>query len=378
MKRFLAVLLAVMMFCIGCIAEDTSDFHGLGDPNLLQYVEDQVYTTLADDFDNEDYIIENVQAIYISDEYLEEYAFNSQANIFFGYTIAELKEEFKDSAYVFTLGDNNETVVEPFVGYDDTYDKIIRNVAIGAGVILVCMTVSVVTGGIGLSTVSLVFAASAKTGTTVALSSGLLGGVAAGAVKGLQTGDINEALKTAALTGSESFKWGAILGSVSGGLSKLRGIHKAAKAVEGAPQYQPGTVDIPNDVAQWQQAELRALNNYGGSEQLTYLGGKQVPFGTQGATRPDVVRVLGDHIEAIEVKYYDLQQQSCLSTLYKELQREVRNRVINLPKGSTQRIVLDVTGRGYSSGIVNNVKNTITNLLDNIYPNIPIDIVGAI
>ena len=119
-----------------------------------------------------------------------------------------------------------------------------------------------------------------------------------------------------------------------------------------------------------------ALNETGGYEQLSYLNGQQVPFGTQGATRPDVVQLLGDHIEAIEVKYYNLESQASLGTLYSELEREVAARVANLPAGSTQRIILDVTGRGFTEATCNAVKTNIWKVLENIYPNIPIEIVG--
>ena len=159
--------------------ETDLSFMGLNDPKLLQYVEDTVYSELAGTFASEDYIIENVHAIYISKEYLEEVAYNSQANIFFGYTLAELDEQFQGTRYVFTLDENGETTVVPFEDYDDTYDKVIRNVAIGTGVILLCVTVSVATGGAGLVPVSMVFAASAKTATIMALSSGAIGGVSA-------------------------------------------------------------------------------------------------------------------------------------------------------------------------------------------------------
>jgi hypothetical protein len=93
----------------------------------------------------------------------------------------------------------------------------LKNVAIGTGVILICVTVSVVSGGLGASAVSMIFAASAKSGTMMALSSGLFSGVSAGVVTGIETGDFSEAMKAAALAGSEGFKWGAISGSIAGG-----------------------------------------------------------------------------------------------------------------------------------------------------------------
>ena len=381
MNRLLSWVLALSLLCTACLAESAvssaPDFKGMNDPKLLQYTEDQIYAELASELASEDYIIENVKAIYISQEYLDELAFNSQANVFFGYTLAEIGDEFKETGFIFTLGDNGNTVVQPFSKYDDTYDRVIRNVAIGTGVILVCVTVSVVTAGVGLTTTSIVFTAAAKSGTTAALCAMALGGVAAGVVKGYETGDMNEALKAAALQGSESFKWGAVCGSAIGGFQKLSAIHKAAKAVEGAAEYARGTISIADDLPKWRQAELRALNEYGGYDQLTFLNGKQVEFGTPGATRPDITRLLGDHIEAIEVKYYDLENTGCLNMLYKELEREVSARVANLPARSTQRIILDVTDRGFSLDTVNAVADHIWNLLEDIYPNIPIEFVGV-
>ena len=253
------------------VPEKELAFKGLNDPMLLQYVEDSVYSDLVNEFSSEDYIIENVKATYVSKEYLEEVSYNSQTNIFFGYTLAELDAQFYGTRYIFTLGDNGETTVIPFENYDDTYEKVLKNVATGAGVILVCVTVSVVTGGVGLAPVSMVFAASAKTASSFAISGALFGGVSSGIVEGIKTKDFDAALKASALGGSEGFKWGAISGALAGGASELSAIHRATKAVEGATEYTKGAVEIADDLPQWRQAELRALNESGGYEQLTYL-----------------------------------------------------------------------------------------------------------
>ena len=379
LRKIIIAIIVLTLGLPGCIAEtDNVSFASLNNPKLLDYIRDEVYAELVANLDGENYIVDDITAVYVSQEYLEELEFNSQVNVYFGYTLAEVQAQFKDEKYVFTLGDNNETVVEKWEAYDDTYQRVLRNVAIGTGVILVCVTVSVATAGVGLTTTSLVFAASAKTGTIAALSGGLFGGVSAGVIKGVQTGDFNEAVKEAALKGSEAFKWGAITGAVTGGISEISRITHAASYVDDAVLYEKGTVEIPSDLQQWQQAELRALNEYGGYEQLTFLDGQQVPFGTSGGTRPDVIRLLGDHIEAVEVKYYNLESSASVNTLYKELYREVSSRVLNLPKGSTQRIVLDVTDRGFSMETIQTVEKGITELLKDVYPNIPIDIMGAI
>lgn len=195
------------------------EYHNLSDQALLECVEDTVYTELVDNLDD-DYFVFNVNAVYVSKEYLEEVSYNSKENIFFGYTLAELDEQFQGTRYVFSLGEEGETIVEQFEEYDDTYERAIKNVAIGAGVILICVTVSAVSGGAGAAAISMIFAVSAKTGTIMALSSGGIGALASGIVTGIQTKDFDKALKAAALAGSEGFKWGAISGVINGGISE--------------------------------------------------------------------------------------------------------------------------------------------------------------
>lgn len=245
MKKVLAFLIIVsLVVCStsGSFAEGTSlpagsvpeaGFSGMNDPNLLRYTEDTIYENLVTALDSEEYFVENVSTIYISQEYIDELAYNSQANIYFGYTLQELAEQFQGKKYVFTLGDDGSTIVTEFEDYDDTYDRALKNVAIGTGVLLICVTVSVVTAGAGAPAVSMIFAASAKTGTIMALSGGAMGGISAGIVTGMQTGDMDEALKAAALAGSEGYKWGAISGAISGGAIETKKYTDAMRALKG-------------------------------------------------------------------------------------------------------------------------------------------------
>ena len=195
----------------------TLSFDGLSDDNLLRYVKDNVYDELVKEIDGDEYFIENIETRYVSKEYIQELEYNSKANIFFGYTLAELEEQFQGKRYVFTLGEDGRTTVVPFEGYDDMFNKVLKNVAIGTGVILICVTVSAVSAGAGAPAISMIFAASAKTATTMAVSSGVISGLAAGTVEGIKTGDMNKALQTGALAASEGFMWGAITGAVAGG-----------------------------------------------------------------------------------------------------------------------------------------------------------------
>lgn len=347
------------------------EFATMDDPELLRYMEDSIYADLEAEL-GEDYVVENVTAVYVpfvSDDYKQELAYNSQENVYFGYTLSELDQQFRGARYIFTTDENGKTTVKEFEAYDDAYDQAIKNVAIGTGVILICVTVSVVSGGVGAAPVCAVFAAAAKTGTVAALSGGVISGAAAGAVKAYETGgDMEAVAREAALKGSEGFKWGAITGALAGGVSEASALRNASKAAEAAKDGATVAKSVPTP----RESELAALQKYGGKEQVTFLNGKEVAYGTKGATRPDILREVGGKLEALEVKNYDLVNNA--NGLYSELEREVTARVANLPEGSLQRVVLDVTGRGYDDALIEAVKQGIWSRLDSIYPNIPIEI----
>ena len=207
------------------------EYNDLDDTELLYHLEDLVYRETVSALNSTEYVVENISAVYISKEYLEEVAFNSQSNIYFGYTLEELDELFQGSRYVFTLGADGQTTVQELQEIEDTStETMLKNVAIGTGVILVCVTVSAVSAGVGAPAVSVIFAASAKTGTLMALTSGGFGAISAGIVRGIQTGDFNEAMEAAALAGSEGFKWGAISGAISGGAQEAFALKAATKS----------------------------------------------------------------------------------------------------------------------------------------------------
>ena len=60
-----------------------------------------------------------------------------------------------------------------------------------------------------------------------ALSSAVIGGTAAGIATGIETGDFDESMKSAALAGSEGYKWGAITGALTGGAGEAAALHGA-------------------------------------------------------------------------------------------------------------------------------------------------------
>lgn len=161
------------------------------------------------------------------------------------------------------------------------------------------------------------------------------------------------------LAGSEDFKWGAITGVIAGGSSKAISIYRSSKV-------------IPTP----RESELKVLKTTDGAiEQVSYLDGKIVSSSTKGATRPDVVIPNADGtVKAIEVKNYNLESYSGRSELLSELERQVTSRAYNLPAGSTQEIVLDVRGRGFSTKLIDSVISSIKDRLNTIYFDIPVKV----
>lgn len=256
MKRITALLLSFIILLTGCgqsqpsmpivseyvteVSDNSTGFvvrenvdlqyNTLDDDELLTYVENLVYRETVGALNSDEFFVENVSAVYISKEYLEEVAFNSRSNVYFGYTLAELDEIFQGTKYIFILSDNGTTMVQELhTIVDVSTETMFKNIAIGTGVVLVCVTVSAVSSGLGAPAVSMIFAASANTATTFAVSSAAFGGISAGVVRGIQTGDFDEALEAAAMGSTEGFKWGAISGAVVGGVSKGSALYGAAK-----------------------------------------------------------------------------------------------------------------------------------------------------
>ena len=357
-------------------------YYGISDPDLLQFGVDDLYSTIEGSLDENYYVLQSINSVYLSQEYIDELTANSQENVFFGYRLSELDSFFVGTRYMFVAGDTETTVREAGVSYDDTWDRIIKNVAIGTGIILVCVTVTIVSGGIasaatGLAlsstslteiataaavagkatTVSMIFSSAATSAAEMALSFGAMGMASTAIITGFQTKDLNQTIKSALLAGSEGYKLGAIIGSISG-------------AASGA--FQAYQTKCPT----WRQSELDALKLYeqengGAIAQESFIGGEVVPLGTEGSTRPDIViDNFNGTVKAIEVKNYDLQNN--YSGLISSLKSEVADRVINLPQGSTQEILLDIRNRGYSNDFVVSIMKRIQTDLADIYADIPI------
>lgn len=233
-------------------------FASLSDPQFLAQLKKQLAEDLQQRLDGETYKIEDISVRYISKEHLEELQLNAAENRYFGYTRSELDTLFQGKKYIFTLGDDGKTRVEEFTLYDDTYDKMLKNVLIGTGVISVCAVVTIVTGGTGappmIVAVHAVFAKATIGAVSAGAMSAVVGGGLEGMVEGVRTKDWKKARKAAALGATEGFKWGAISGAVAGGSAKLIQIKeytRKGKTLEQAVRLagNPSLSDVPAALA---------------------------------------------------------------------------------------------------------------------------------
>ena len=256
------------------VSEDSGNLDisikGLNDENLLQYVEDNIYTELVGALDSEEYFVENVEAVYYPKEYIEALASNSQPNLYFGYTAGELNAQFQGTKYVFTLSEDGQTCVVPMETLtDDVYIKALEDVIVGTGVILICVTVSLVSAP-AAPAVSMIFAASATTGTSFALESGGMSFVAAAVAKGYETESFEQAMKAGTEAAGEGFKWGAITGVVVGGVGEafaLKGATTNGLSMNDAAKIQKET--------KWPLDVVKSIHSY--DEYLIYKNAGNYP-----------------------------------------------------------------------------------------------------
>ncbi len=350
--------------------EEKTESLSPSDPAYLKSLEDSVYAQLNEQLATDDVKVESVEAIYYSKEYLEEMLYNSKSNIYFGYTLEELNQQFKGQRYVFQLSESGETEVVPFEDYDDSFERIIKNIATGSGVILVCATISIATGG----TASVVFAAAATTGLKVGVSSALSTAVISGGLTAITTGDLKASVKKAALDSSEAFKWGAIVGSVSGGTSKWLEQLDAKKQLTSAIKATSG-IPTPKESEQYALTHYSKMGYQNIVDQISYLNGKEVPYATPGSTRPDLFAWFKKKKYAIEVKNYDLRKKTSFEALIQELRRQFTERAEHLPEDVGQRLALDVRGRQFSKSDIQGYVEAIRSRLSDVISDLPIDII---
>ena len=105
MRRFLTALLCACLVLSGCATASSSEsqivepvsyqypdeYVSLTDPEMAEGLEESVYTSLREVLNSEDFLIDEVEVAYVSQEYLDELQYNSQESVFFGYTLPDIR-----------------------------------------------------------------------------------------------------------------------------------------------------------------------------------------------------------------------------------------------------------------------------------------------
>ena len=237
-NRIIGFFLTIVMVLINCIAIPATPVYAYtkSDIDVAEYeklIEDYFYEHYQEYSQYECYI--DVHATSISEmelAYNKSLEYNTGENIYWGYKLSDPEVQALKSGNNYFFLTDEEGNVKPirFEEYDDTYDKMIRDVAIGTGVIVITATVGVVTAGAGLPAVSMVFVAAAKGSAEFALVSAGIGGVLTYATEMITTGDNKEALKKSVAKAAEEYKVGAIVGLVTGVASEAIMLKTATKA----------------------------------------------------------------------------------------------------------------------------------------------------
>lgn len=204
-------------------------FSSVQDEDLLTYMENVVYYDVIQDLDSSEYCVEDVNAVYVSQEYLDELTANSKENIYFGYNLSDIQTAFGDTPWFFTVDESGQTVVAKYdyKEFEYSFFGMLKNIAIGTGVILVCVTVSLVAAPTAPA-ISAIAMVSAKSASLFALSSGAISAVVGGTVTYVKTGDMKQSLQAAMDSGGEGYKLGAITGAVNGAVKETLFLRKAS------------------------------------------------------------------------------------------------------------------------------------------------------
>ena len=101
---------------------------------------------------------------------------------------------------------------------------------------------------------------------------------------------------------------GAIMGAVSGATFEIASQLNQSKKFKKL-----------NPIDRGQEGEKIVYNKYGGRQQEAYLNGNIVSSNTNGSVRPDLIRDVKGHLEAIEIKNYNLDSSISRRNLIKVL-----------------------------------------------------------
>ncbi|MBO5327694.1 MAG: hypothetical protein J6B04_00810 [Clostridia bacterium] len=162
-----------------------------------------------------EYKVDYVEYGYLSQEYVNELYYNSLTNVYYGFNYEEVASYMQNENWVFTVDESGQTVANKVVHTNSGLLDLVKNVAIGSGVVVVCAVLTCVTVSLA-APVACFFVGAAKGAVVGGISGAAIGGAIGGAVKGVQTNSWEGALNGAASGALKGCSWGVLAGSMVG------------------------------------------------------------------------------------------------------------------------------------------------------------------
>ena len=168
------------------------------------------------------------------------------------------------------------------------------------------------------------------------------------------------------------FEIGAIVGAIAQALSmifewiaeKISTLWGKAKDwLKGETTPTPqGTEGVSGTRPTWRQSEIDAKADYPDyNEQVSFLNGEEVPYGTKGSVRPDYYKPGS----SVDIKNYNIETASGRSNLTNNISNQYYQRNVHLPQGTKQSVLIDIRGQNVSNSELEALYNSIMERTNN-------------
>ena len=148
------------------------------------------------------------------------------------------------------------------------------------------------------------------------------------------------------------------------GIDSAKDANRAAKYLDEGKNLDEVKRWMNNKRPTWRQSEIDAEEYFPYPEykqQVYFINGNEVEYGTKGSTRPDFYKP--GH--SVDVKNYKIESETNRNNLIKNIEKQYRQRLIHLPEGTKQTVFIDTRGQNVSDEILEKIKNDLLNKTDN-------------
>lgn len=189
-RRTIALALGILLSLIPVLSyAENITFTGINDPALRDYLSEKITLLLGDTL-SEDMEVVSVETKYLSKEYLEELRYNSEMNVFFGYTAAELSEMLSGDMVYLTIDQDGEVSAQEVQEGEkkDYLQKLIHIVSDPRSIMLISVVLKKVHTGNPIADV--ILSVCADTAEEYAASGDVLSSVVSGLSENISDPDV--------------------------------------------------------------------------------------------------------------------------------------------------------------------------------------------